>query len=78
MLRYCSIFLYFKDLLSEISHKIEKKIPGKSIINPKCKVLFDSQQLDGMVVAISHQLVAEHGAHGVVAHVVGHPDAAAE
>ena len=31
-----------------------------------------------MVVAVSDELVAEHGADGVVADVVGHADAAAE
>ena len=31
-----------------------------------------------MVLPVGHDLVAEHGAHGVVPDVVGDPDAAAE
>ena len=34
------------------------------------------QYLHGVVLAVVEDLVAEHRAHGVVAHVVGHADAA--
>ena len=45
-------------------------------VHPQREVLADAEELHGVVLAVVEDLVAEHGAHGVVPHVVGHTDAA--
>ena len=40
----------------------------------KGEVLHDAEKLHGVVLAVIEDLVAEHGAHGVIADVVGDPD----
>ena len=50
----------------------------EAVVDAQREVLLDRQELDRVVVPVSQQLVAEHGAHGVVADVVGHSDPSAE
>ena len=40
--------------------------------------LHDAEELDSVVFPVIEDLVAEHGAHGVVADVVGNSDATPE
>ena len=43
---------------------------------PLFSYLHHAEQLDSVVLPVVEDLVAEHGAHGVVTHVVGDSDAA--
>ena len=52
--------------------------PGHAAVHAEGEVLHDAEELHGVVLAVVEDLVAEHGAHGVVAHVVGDPDPAPE
>lgn len=44
-------------------------------VHPQREVLADAEELHGVVLAVVEDLVAEHGAHGVVANIVGNSDA---
>ena len=51
---------------------------GHAAVHAEGEVLHDAEELNGVVLAVIEDLVAEHGAHGIVAHVVGDPDTAPE
>lgn len=50
----------------------------EAVVDAQGEVLLDRQELNGVVVAVGQQLVAEHGAHGVVADVVGDANSSSE
>ena len=43
-----------------------------AVVDAEGEVLAEGQDLDAVGLAVGDDLVAEHGAHGVVAHVVAH------
>lgn len=64
--------------LQEVILALVDNAPGHAAVHAEGEVLHDAEELHGVVLAVVEDLVAEHGAHGVVAHVVGDPDPAPE
>ena len=64
--------------LQEVVLPLVDDAPSHATVHTEGEVLHDTQQLHSVVFAVIEDLVAEHGAHGVVAHVVRDPDAAPE
>ena len=62
--------------LQEVVLSLVNDAPGHAAVHTKGEVLHDAEKLHGVVLAVIEDLVAEHRAHGVVADVVGDPDAA--
>lgn len=62
--------------LQEVILALVDNAPGHAAVHAEGEVLHDAEELYGVVLAVVEDLVAEHGAHGVVAHVVGDPDPA--
>ena len=64
--------------LQEVILALVDDAPGHAAVHAEGEVLHDTEQLHGVIFAVIEDLVAEHRAHGVVAHVVGDPDTAPE
>ena len=47
---------------------------GQTVVHSQGEVLSHAEDLDPVELAVGDQFVAEHGADGVVAHVVRHPN----
>ena len=62
--------------LQEVILSLVDNAPGHAAVHAEGEVLHDAEELHGVVLAVVEDLVAEHGAHRVVAHVVGDPDPA--
>ena len=62
--------------LQEVVLSLVDDAPSHAAVHTKGEVLHDAEKLHGVVLAVIEYLVAEHRAHGVVADVVGDPDAA--
>ena len=62
--------------LQEVVLSLVDDAPSHAAVHTKGEVLHDAEKLHGVVLAVIEDLVAEHRAHGVVADVVGDPDAA--
>ena len=62
--------------LQEVILALVDDAPGHAAVHTECEVLHDAEELHGVVLAVVEDLVAEHGANRVVAHVVGDPDPA--
>ena len=52
--------------------------PGHASVDPQGEVLHDTEELDCVISSIIENLVAEHGAHWVVPHIIRHSDMAPE
>ena len=62
--------------LQEVVLPLVHDAPSHAAVHAKGEVLHHAEKLHGVVLAIIEDFVAEHRAHGVVADVVGDPDAA--
>ena len=59
--------------IEEFVHPLVDNRSGEAAVDPEREGLLDRQHLDGVILAVGHQLVREHGGHGVVPEVVGYP-----
>ena len=64
--------------LQEVVLALVDNAPGHPAVHAEGEVLHDAEELHGVVLPVIEDLVAEHRAHRVVAHVVGDPDTAPE